>query len=36
MASSLSNLVVNLAEEIHRIKSKYEHDSNEFETCGIN
>ena len=35
MASSLSNLVNNLSEEIHRIKCKLEHDDKKFETCGI-
>ena len=36
MANSLSNLVNNLSEEIHRIKCKYKHDDKKFETCGIN
>ena len=31
MASSLSNLVNNLSEEIHRIKCKYEHDDKKCE-----
>ena len=35
MASSLSNLVNNLAEEIHKIKCKYGHDNKKRETCGI-
>ena len=35
MASSLSNLVNNLPEGIHRIKCKYEHDDKKCETCGI-
>ena len=35
MASSLSNLVNNLAEGIHKIKSKYEPDHKKYETCGI-
>ena len=35
MASSLSNLVNNLSEGIHRIKCKYEHDDKRCETCGI-
>ena len=35
MASSLSNLVNNLAERIHKIKSKYEHDNRKCEKCGI-
>ena len=35
MASSLSNLVNNLSEGIHRIKCKYEHDDKKCETCVI-
>ena len=35
MASSLSNLVNNLSEGIHRIKCKYRHDDKKCETCGI-
>ena len=35
MASSLSNHVDNLAERIHKIKSKYEHDNEQCETWGI-
>ena len=35
MASSLSNLVYNLAEDIHKIKCKYEHDDKKSETYGI-
>ena len=35
MVSSLSNLVNNLSEEIHEIKSKWVHDGKKFETCGI-
>ena len=35
MASS-SNLVDNLAEGIHKIKCKYEHDNKKCQTCGIN
>ena len=35
MASSLSNLVNNLAEGTHKIKCKYVHDNKKFETCGI-
>ena len=35
MASSLSNLVNNLAKEIHKIKCKYEHDNKKYETCAI-
>ena len=33
MASSLSNLINDLAEEIHRIKCKYRHDNKKCETC---
>ena len=35
MASSLSNLVDNLSEGIHRIKRKYGRDYKNCETCGI-
>ena len=35
MASSLSNLVSNLSEGIHRIKCKFRHDDKKCETCGI-
>ena len=35
MASSLSNLVNNLSEGIHRIKCKYGHDDRKCEACGI-
>ena len=35
MASSLSNLVSNLSEEIHRIKCKLEHNDKKCETCRI-
>ena len=35
MASSLSNLVNNLCEGIHKIKCKFGHDDKKFETCGI-
>ena len=35
MASSLSSLVNNLAEELHKIKCKYGHDNKKCETCGI-
>ena len=35
MASSLSNLVDNFAEGIHRIKCKCGHDNKKFQTCGI-
>ena len=34
MASSLSNLVNNLSEGIHRIKCKNELDNKKCETCG--
>ena len=35
MACSLSNLVNNLSEEIHRIKCKYGHDYKKCEMCGM-
>ena len=35
MASSLSNLVNNLSEEIRRIKCKFGHDDKKCETCAI-
>ena len=35
MASSLANLVNNLADRIHKIKCKYEHDAKKFESCRI-
>ena len=35
MASSLSNLVNNFSEGIHRIKCKFGHDDKKCETCGI-
>ena len=35
MASSLSDLVNNLAEWIHNIKCKNEHDIRKNEVCGI-
>ena len=35
MASSLSNLVNNLSEGIHRIKCKHRHKDKKCETCGI-
>ena len=35
MASSLSNLVNNLSEELQRIKCKLGHDDKKYETCGI-
>ena len=34
MASSLSNLINNLSEVIHRIQCKYGHDNKKCETCG--
>ena len=34
MASSLSSLVGNLAEGIHKIKCKYEHDNKKCQKCG--
>ena len=35
MTTSLSNLVNNLAEGIHKIKFKYEHDYKKCGTCSI-
>ena len=35
MTSSLSNLVDNLAEGIHKLKCKYGHDNEKCETYGI-
>ena len=35
IASSLSNLVNNLSDEIHRIKFKFGHDDKKCETCGV-
>ena len=35
MASSLSNLVNNLAEGSDIVECKYEHDDKKHETCGI-
>ena len=35
MASSLSNLVNNLSEGIHKIKCKYRHNNKKCETCAI-
>ena len=35
MANSLSNLVNNLSEGIHKIKYKYGHDDKKCEICGI-
>ena len=34
-ANSLSNLVNNLSEGIHRVKCKYGHDDRKCKTCGI-
>ena len=35
MANSLSNLVNNLSEGLHRIKCKFEHDDKKCQTCEI-
>ena len=35
MANSLSNLVNNLSEGIHKIKCKYRHNDKECRTCSI-
>ena len=35
MASSLANLVDNLAEVIRKVKCKYGHNNKKCETCGI-
>ena len=35
MASSLSNLINNFSEGIHKIKYKYGHDNKKCETCGV-
>ena len=35
MVSSLSNLVNNLSEKIHRIKNKYTHNDQKCEICKI-
>ena len=35
MASSLSNLVNNLSEIIHRIKCEYKHDDKKCKTCKL-
>ena len=35
MARSLSNLVDNLSERIHKIKCKFGHDDEKSERCGI-
>ena len=36
MVSSLSNLVNNLSEEIHKTKCKFGYDDKKCQTCGIN
>ena len=36
MASSLPNLVINLAEGIHKMKYNYEHDYKNCKMCGNN
>ena len=35
MASSLSNLVNNLSEGIHKVKCKHGHEDKNYKTCGI-
>ena len=35
MASSLSNLVNNISEGVHKIKCKYEHNDKKCETCRV-
>ena len=35
MSCSLSNIINNLDEGIHKIKCKYGHDDKKCETCGI-
>ena len=35
MTRTLSNIVYNLAEGIHEIKCKYEHDDKNCKTCRI-
>ena len=35
MAISLWNLVKHFAEEIHKVKCKYENNDKKYETCGI-
>ena len=35
MASSLSNLVINFSEGIHRIECKFGHNDKKCETCRI-
>ena len=35
MASTLSNLVDNIAEKIHKTKCKFGHDNKKCEACGI-
>ena len=34
MTSSLSDLVNNLSERIHKIKIRYRHNNKKWETCG--
>ena len=36
MASSLSNLVNNISEGIHKIKCEYGYNDKKCETCGLN
>ena len=36
MASSLSNLVNNLSERVHRIKCKYKHDNKNIKLAELN
>ena len=35
IASSLSNLVNNVSEGVHKIKCNYRHNYKKYETCGI-
>ena len=35
MAGSLSNLINNFSEGIHKIKCQYGHDNKKCETCGV-
>ena len=35
MASSLSTLINNLSEGIHKINCKYGHDDKKYKTCGV-
>ena len=35
MASSLSNLLINFSERIHKIKCKFGHNDQKCETCGV-